>query len=140
MITCDAPTHSIELLLDQAGFTSELDFAACFADITSTEYTPGASDGTTNGTTAVTVMSAPSASTQRSLKFLSVYNAEGPCALRTRGDTCTREELATEAALGTEAADMADSAVAEWPPRTCRPWQTEGTSRSRFSRGCLRGV
>jgi len=39
-------------------------------------FSPGASTGTTNGATDVTVVSAPAASTQRIIGVITVYNAD----------------------------------------------------------------
>lgn len=76
MIILDATTKSLQVLLGVVVTTNELPIVAAFVDITPTTYGPGASDGQTNGTTAVAAVAAPAASTQRQLKFLTVFNAD----------------------------------------------------------------
>jgi hypothetical protein len=54
--------------------SAQLPWTSSFVDITTTAFTPACADGTTNSTTAVTVVAAPAASTQRQLKFFSITN------------------------------------------------------------------
>jgi hypothetical protein len=44
--------------------------------MTTSSFTPGSTDTQTNNTTAVAIAAAPAASTQRQVKFMSVYNAD----------------------------------------------------------------
>lgn len=76
MIILDATTKSLEIILSAAATTSQLQFTTSYVDITSTAFVAGEQDGISNNTTAVTVMSAPAASTQRQLKLLTIYNAD----------------------------------------------------------------
>jgi len=76
MIVLDATTKSLEVDLVGAVTTNQLPFVATYVDVTTTTYVPGSSDGTTNSTTAVTLVAAPGASTQRQVKFISVQNAD----------------------------------------------------------------
>ena len=76
MIILDATTKSVQVLLGAAATTTELPVTANFVDITTTTYVPTASDGITTGTTAMTLVAAPAASTQRQVKFFSIYNAD----------------------------------------------------------------
>ncbi len=70
----DTTTKSLEILLGGAITTNQLVYVASYVDVTATSLTPAASDGLSNNTTAVTIVSAPAASTQRLLKELSIYN------------------------------------------------------------------
>ena len=73
MLILDTTSKSLEIVLGAAP-TVELPWVAAYADITSTTFVAGNTNGATSGTTPVTVVTAPAASTQRQLKFLSVIN------------------------------------------------------------------
>jgi len=75
MIILDGTNQSLVITLGSA-VTTEFDWTASYVDITSSTYSPGSAVGTTNDTADVTMVSAPSASTQRQIKFISVYNAD----------------------------------------------------------------
>lgn len=70
----DTTTKTVDLILDANKTTNECQITAAYADITPTTFTPGSNDLLSNGTTAVTVVAAPAASTQRSVKEITVYN------------------------------------------------------------------
>lgn len=72
----DTTAKNIQVVLDEASVMSECDYSTSYADITSTTYTDGASDGTTNGIASVIVVAAPAASTQRRVKQISVFNRD----------------------------------------------------------------
>lgn len=76
MLLLTATTSSIEVVLGGAITTSQLSWTASFADITTTTFTPGSANGATNSTTAVTMVAAPAASTQRQVKLLTIYNGD----------------------------------------------------------------
>lgn len=78
MIVLDATTKSLQILLGGAVTTNQLVFTASYADYIASPaaFTPGANDGATNNTTAVTLVAAPAASTQRQVKRINVYNAD----------------------------------------------------------------
>ena len=76
MIVLDATTNSVQVVLGGAITTSQLNCFASWRDITTTAYTPGKSVTNTNSTTDVDLVSAPGASTQRVVDYLSVYNAD----------------------------------------------------------------
>ena len=59
-----------------AAATTDPDFTVAFADSTSTTFTQGANDGALNGTSDVTLVSAPSASTQRVVKGITIENKD----------------------------------------------------------------
>lgn len=70
----DATAKSIEIILGEAHTTSALPVVVAYVDLTTTTTTAGGSDTATNGTTAVTIVSAPAASTQRKINSISVTN------------------------------------------------------------------
>lgn len=76
MITLDATTKKLQLLLSGAAATNPCPYVITYVDVTTTTYTPGETDGVTNGTTPVDALPAPAASTQRQIKFMSVQNAD----------------------------------------------------------------
>lgn len=72
----DSVNKSAEVKLDEATVTTECDITASYADITTSTFVPGASDTTTNGTTAVTAVAAPTGVSSRQVKEITVYNAD----------------------------------------------------------------
>jgi hypothetical protein len=74
-VILDTTTRSIEALL-AATATTQPTFVVSLTDITTTSFTPGSSTGALNSTTAVTLVAAPAASTQRQVKFISIYNGD----------------------------------------------------------------
>ncbi len=76
MFFLNTNAKSLELVLGGAKATVDLPFTVTWADLTTTTFTPSANEGTTNGTTPVTIVVAPPTGTNRQIKFLSVYNAD----------------------------------------------------------------
>lgn len=78
MIVLDSTAKSLQILLAGAITTNQLVFTASYADYIASPaaFTPGANDGVTNNATAVTLVAAPGASTQRQVKRINVYNAD----------------------------------------------------------------
>lgn len=76
MIVLDSTLKTLEIVLGGAVTTTQLPFVAVYVDVTTSAYTPIENDGATNDTTAVTMVAAPAASTQRQIKFLSVQNED----------------------------------------------------------------
>jgi hypothetical protein len=72
----DAVTKSFEILLGGTPATNQLVFTTFYIDHTSAAATPGSSDGLTNGATAVALVAAPAASTQRQVKSIHVFNLD----------------------------------------------------------------
>ena len=66
----------IEAVMGGAAATTNPDYYTSFVDNTTTTFTPGEKDGTLNGSTDVTICASPAASTQRSVKFFSIYNRD----------------------------------------------------------------
>jgi hypothetical protein len=72
----DSTAKSLEVVLGGQPATNQLPVVCSWADITATTFTAGSSDTVTNGTTPVTIVSAPASSTQRQVKEILVYNAD----------------------------------------------------------------
>ncbi len=69
-------TDKVEIVLWSAVTTNELQFYASWRDITTTAIQPWRSVWVTNGTTDVDLIVAPSASTTRSIDYISVNNTD----------------------------------------------------------------
>jgi len=76
MLVLDSTAKSITAKLAAAPATNQPTFVATYADNTGTTFTEGASDGTLNGTTAVTIVAAPAASTRRVIKTIIIENTD----------------------------------------------------------------
>lgn len=76
MFILAATTSSLEVLLAGAIATNQLPFVTSYADLTTTTFTAGSLTGQSNSTTAVTIVAAPGASTQRQVKSINVFNAD----------------------------------------------------------------
>lgn len=72
----DATTKSIVAVMSGAAATTNPDFTAAYADSTGALFTEGANDGAFNGTSQVTLVSAPAASTRRVIKSLTIKNRD----------------------------------------------------------------
>jgi hypothetical protein len=72
----DAVSKSITLVLAGAKATVDCDIVASWADDTGTTFVEGSTDLVSNGTSPVTVVAAPAASTRRVIKTISIYNAD----------------------------------------------------------------
>lgn len=76
MIVLDATTDNLEAVLGGTVTTNQPDYYVTYVDVTTTTYTPGESHGALNNTTDVIIAAAPAASTQRQVKFLSIFNRD----------------------------------------------------------------
>ena len=76
MIVLDSTLRKLQIVLVSAKATNDCPVVVSYADVTTTTYTPGSSNTATNGTTAVDVVAAPGASTQREIKLLLIQNAD----------------------------------------------------------------
>jgi hypothetical protein len=74
MIVLDTTSKSITIVMSGAAATTNPSFTASYADNNGTTFTEGANDGVLNGTTAVTVVAAPAASTRRIINTITVEN------------------------------------------------------------------
>lgn len=72
----DTTSDTFEILLGGTVATSQPTYVAHFNEMSSTTLVPKTSVGTTNNTTPVTLVSAPSSSFQRQLKFLNIENVD----------------------------------------------------------------
>jgi hypothetical protein len=75
-LVLDGTTKTIQAVMSGAATTSNPDFTVSYADSTSSSLTEGSNDGALNGTTAVTLVSAPSASTRRVVKWVTIQNKD----------------------------------------------------------------
>lgn len=76
MIILDATTKKLQALLAGAVAANQCPIVASYVDLTTTSFLSGQSDTATNNGTAVDIVAAPAASTQRQVKYLSLYNAD----------------------------------------------------------------
>ncbi len=79
MIILDSALKSLEVKLAGAVTTTELPYVSSYVDVSQTTFgvtSIGEKDGTSNGGTAVTVVSAPAATTSRKVNYLSVVNVD----------------------------------------------------------------
>lgn len=97
MIVLDANNRSLIALLGAAVSANQLPITAHYVDITATTFTPKFEDSVSNDTSEVTIMSAPSSSTQRMLKSLTIFNADTSAATVTikYNDNSTKRTLFT---------------------------------------------
>jgi len=73
MLVLDSTSKSVTAVLS-ASPTTNPDFVATYADATSDAFTEAANDGALNGTTAVTLVAAPSSGVRRVVKEIIIYN------------------------------------------------------------------
>lgn len=82
MIVLDTSTKTLELVLGAAHTTNALEYNIVFYDVPriaivdNAEYIRGHSHGQSNGTTTVTILTAPPDSVSRNVELLSVYNKD----------------------------------------------------------------
>lgn len=72
----DSTTKTIKANMSGAPATTNPDFTVAYADNTGTNFTEGANDGALNGTTDVTLVSAPASSTRRVIKSITIENRD----------------------------------------------------------------
>jgi len=102
-----ATTQTLEIDLDAAVAANQLPFSVEWVDVVvaTPSYTPGHSDGQSNGTTAVTMVAAPAASTQRVLKHINVQNkdtASAKVTVQFNNNTTLRELVVVKLDAGNE--------------------------------------
>jgi hypothetical protein len=76
MLVLDTTTKSITVAMSGAPATTNPDFVTAYSDDNGTTFVEGSSDGALNGTTQVTLVSAPAASTRRLIKSIFVENRD----------------------------------------------------------------
>ena len=67
---------SIEVKLDGSVATTQASVVVFWADHTTSTLVPGCTDVLTNNTTAVAIVGAPAANTQRQVKTITIYNGD----------------------------------------------------------------
>lgn len=75
-LVLDATTKSIVASMSGAAATTNPDFTAAYADNNGTTFVEGANDGALNGTSSVTLVAAPAASTRRTIKSITIENKD----------------------------------------------------------------
>ena len=77
MIVVDIPGKSIEVVLAGAVATTQLPFVVNYTNVSREgRKSIGSTDGTTNSTTAVTILAAASSGARREVESISLYNAD----------------------------------------------------------------
>ena len=76
MLVLDATTKSITVAMSGAAATTNPDFVVAWSDDTGTAFTEGSTDGALNGTSQVTLVAAPAASTRRLVKTINIQNRD----------------------------------------------------------------
>jgi hypothetical protein len=76
MIILDSIAKSLEVILNCNVNLHQLPWTASYVDITTTTFSPLASNGVTNDLTEVTMLIAPVVNTQRQLKSLTIFNQD----------------------------------------------------------------
>ena len=75
-LVLDATTKTITAVMSGAAATTNPDFTVAYADNNGTAFTEGANDGAFNGTSSVTLCSAPAASTRRVINSITIENRD----------------------------------------------------------------
>lgn len=75
MITLSAIDHSLDFTMT-ATAVNAVEFVFAYADVTLTTFTPAGGISSSSTTGPTTLIAAPAASTQRQVKYLSVFNAD----------------------------------------------------------------
>jgi hypothetical protein len=76
MLVLDTTSKTITAVLAAPPATNQLNYVVAWADNNGTTFTEGASDGTTNSTTTVTMVASPAASTRRVIKSIYIKNTD----------------------------------------------------------------
>ena len=76
MLVLDTTTKSITVAMSGAPATTNPDFVTAYSDDNGTTFVDGSSDGALNGTTQVTLVASPAASTRRLIKSIFIENKD----------------------------------------------------------------
>ena len=76
MLVLDSTLKSITVAMSGAAATTNPDFVVAWSDDTGTAFTEGSTDGALNGTSQVTLVAAPAASTRRLVKTINIQNKD----------------------------------------------------------------
>lgn len=135
----DTTSKTVEVILGAAKTTNDCEVNADFADtVSGSTFVPASTPSLTNGLTAVTVVAAPAASTQRHVKALSVYNADTvnqTVTVRTYDGTNRRRIISAALAPG---ACLVYTDHSGWQIIQANPGQIIGTSTNdNAAAGCV---
>ena len=76
MLVLDATTKSITVAMATTATTTNPSYVTTYSDDTGSAFTEGSSDGALNGSTQVTLVASPSASTRRLIKTIYIQNGD----------------------------------------------------------------
>jgi len=76
MLILDTTSKSITVQMSGAAATTNPSFVTAYSDDNGTTFVEGSSDGTLNGTTQVTLVASPAASTRRLIKTIYIENGD----------------------------------------------------------------
>jgi hypothetical protein len=76
MLVLDSTLKSITVAMSGAAATTNPDFVVAWSDDTGSAFTEGSTDGALNGTSQVTLVAAPAASTRRLVKTINIQNKD----------------------------------------------------------------
>jgi len=76
MLVLDTTSKTITAVLSAPPTANQPNYVVAWADNNGTTFTEGASDGTTNSTTTVTMVASPAASTRRVIKSIYIKNTD----------------------------------------------------------------
>jgi hypothetical protein len=76
MLVLDSTTKTITAVMSGAPATTQPNYVVAWADNNGTTFTEGSSDGTLNGTSSVTMVASPAASTRRIIKSIYIQNTD----------------------------------------------------------------
>jgi hypothetical protein len=76
MLVLDSTTKTITAVMSGAPATTQPNYVVAYADNNGTTFVEGATDGTLNGTSTVTITPAPAASTRRIIKSIYIQNTD----------------------------------------------------------------
>ncbi len=76
MTILDTTTRSLEITLDSTPDTNELDWLASAVEFSGSAYLPVSQSGVSNGVTPVTILSAPSGTDSRQVKYIGIFNRD----------------------------------------------------------------
>jgi hypothetical protein len=76
MLVLDSTSKTITAVLSAAPATNQPNYVVAWADNNGTAFTEGASDGVLNGTSTVTMVASPAASTRRVIKSIYIQNTD----------------------------------------------------------------
>ena len=102
ILVLDTTTKTIKVSMSGAATTTNPDYVVAYADNTGTAFTEGALDGTLNGTSDVTVVTAPGNGTRRIIKTIAIQNRDSASVTITvKLDNGTSQRRLAQATLAT---------------------------------------